>query len=476
MAGHLEKHISAVERKVQELERRLSVNAFESQKKIDEFSKFQERTKGNFLDIEKKFANIEEMPSTPSVPPRGMEKAHQRLEQEMKSMDSSADHKAMEERLSSMSAEDARSHKAMEERLSSMNAEGARSHQGMEENLDDRLRSIEDLLMLLEVEVVKSKDHGMVPGSEMLHQGVPKEFEDKLDTLEGKMERIEKSKLKMPVERLDIDDRLKSIEDNFLSLEARTKEEVSKMDSMVSGKAMTEEAAGHFVDKIHDRMEELRRSVDKAHLIKTEIVNREKDFAKKSDFDTFQDFVTQEISKLRQVVDRVAAVERSIDTHLIDIEERVRGEVQKHTQEWKADIATHRRDQDLSIIKTEEKILTSLSDEVKRIEQTMGSQRAEIESLIKVERKQERELEARATRIVTKELAEFSSLMDKRFPHMVQKGDFDKFSDEMVSRVAKVEAPDTGPIMARLTEMDKRLEQFNTVIIQIAQRMPLVME
>lgn len=458
MAGHLEKHISAVERKVQELERRLSVNAFESQKKIDEFSKFQERTKGNFLDIEKKFADIEELPSTPSIPAEEVTKVHQRLQQEMRAMDPSADHQAIEERLSSMSTE------------------GTRSHQGIEEKLDDRLRSIEDLLMLLEVELVKSKDHGMVPGSEMLHQGVPKEFEDKIDTLEGKIEQIEKTKFGMPVERLNMDDRLKSIEDNFLSLEARTKEEVTRIDNMVSGKAMTEESASHFVDKVHDRMEELSRSVDRAQLIKTEIVNREKDFAKRSDFDTFQDFVTQEISKLRQVVDRVAAVERSIDTHLIDIEERVRGEVQKHTQEWKADTATHKRDIDLSIIKAEEKILTSLSSEVKRIEETMGTQRTEIENLIKVERQQERELEARATRIVTKELAEFSSLMDKRFPHMVQRGDFDKFSDEMVSRIAKVEAPDTGPIMARLTEMDKRLEQFNKAIIQIAQRMPLVIE
>jgi hypothetical protein len=437
-----------MEERIAELERRMSVNAFEEQKKLDELVKFQEKSKLNFLEVEKKLTQLEEKPSAPPVV--------QRIVQEP-----------------------ADSHRKMEERFDEkMRASGdmTKEHRSLEEKFEDRLRSIEDLLMLLEVEVVKSKDHAREPSGELMHQGVPKEMEEKLASLEKKLEIIEKAKLKIPAERLNLEDRLRSMEDNFLSLEGRVKEEVNRIDGMVAGKALTEESTERFVQKIHDRIEELRRDLDKAQLIKNEIVQREKDFARRNDFDNFQNFMVAEMGKLRQVVDRVAAMERSIDTHLIDIEEKVRTEVTKHSQSWRTDVAGHRRDVDLSVVKLEEKLLTVLGEEVKRIEQVMGNQRAEIENLIKVERQAEREMEARATRIVTKELAEFASLMDKRFPYLVSKNDFDKLSAEVLARIERVEAPDTGPILRRVEEMEKRLEDFARLITTIAQRMPLVIE
>jgi|GEM_PF-3146704 len=436
MAGHLERHISSVEARLAELERRMNVNAFELQKKVEELGKFEERAKINFLDIEKKFATIEELPSSPSE----REVVERVIEKPLITGAPTSDSASLEHKF------------------------------------DEKLRSIEDLLMLLELEVVKTKDHAKEPMQELLHPGVPKELEDKVAALEDKVQMIEKLKIKIPAERLNLEERIRSIEDNFLSLEARTKEEINRMDTMVAGKALTEESVERYTEKMHDRIEELRRDVDRAQLLKNELFQREKDFAKRSDFDDFQNFVQNEIVRLKQNIDRVAALERSIDTHLLDIEEKVRSEVQKHSSNWKADIAGHKRDVDLAVIKIEEKILSSLSEEIKRIEQTMNAQRAEIENLLRAERQAERELEARATRIVTKELAEFASLMDKRFPHMVSRSEFDKLNAEILARVQRIEAPDTRPMLQRLQEMEKRTEDFYRILQQIASRMPLVME
>lgn len=453
MAGYVEKQLKALENRIADAENRLNVNAFHLQKKLDELLAFQEKAKLDFLEIEKKLASIEETAKSHPEPKVLEQRVVERVVE--KPVQPPIDVQALEKRVEE--------------------AVGAVDIKSLEEKFDEKIKAIEDLLMLLELEVVKAKEHAP-PEQEFLHTGMPKEWEDRLAVLEQKISALEKAKFKIPAERLDMDERLRSIEDNFLSLEARMKEESRKLEEMVAGKALTEESTERFIQKLHDRIEELRRDVDRAQLLKNELFQRERDFAKRGDFENFQNFISSEISRIKQVVDRVAALERSTDTRLIDIEERLSSELQKHAQAWKADIASHRRDIDLAVIKTEEKLLNALSEEVKRVEEVMASQRAEIENLIKVERLIEHELEARATRIVTKELGEFASVMDKRFPRLASRDDFERFAAEVLSKVEKIEAPDISPLLRRIEEMEKRFDDLNRLLGQVASRMPLVME
>jgi chromosome segregation ATPase len=278
-----------LEERIKELEERANLNFYEIQRHLENLLRFEERTTAGFLEAEKRIAKLEHEPAI-SAPPKH--------DEQIKEIASS---------------------------------------------LEDRIRSIEDIVMLLELEIVKAKEKmEFVPG-------VPTRLEDQVRTIENKLGSIEKLKVGVPVELAAHEPRLQGLEDRILSLETKLKQETSRLEEILSERLVTEKTANEVGEKLHTEIQEIRRGIEKAEMLRFEITSREKDFAKKSEFESFTNFTHQELENLKDSVDRITASNTTLDRNLIKIEETLRSESDSHKKTF-----------DTQLIKIEEKI----SDEI----------------------------------------------------------------------------------------------------------------
>ena len=385
---------SSLEKRLLGLESRSNLNFYEIQKYLEEILRFRERTKDSLLLAEKRLAEVEHA-SQKRVPPE------------------------------------------FEKRVDDLKI-----------NVDDRIKSMEDIVMLLELDMVKTREKtDLVPG-------VPTDVEDKLGVLEEKIGKIETLKIGVPAELAEHEPRMRSVEDNLLSLESRLKQEINRLENYINDKVVTEESAGPLVSKLHAEIEDVRRGIEKAELIKTEILVKEKDFAKKREFEEFSSFVHKEVETLKTLVDRVAAVETSLDRRIIDIEEKLTEDIDKHRKAF-----------DAQLIKSEE-----------RFNQALKNETADIRALIERAGKMEKDIDSRTAAIVSKELASFSEILDKKFPGLVSRQDFEELSQEVGKRIVAIEAPDISPLARRMDELEHRIAEISKLIRTMNARLPMVVE
>jgi hypothetical protein len=442
------------------LQHYMNENFFEIQRRLDELLKFQDRAKTNFLDVERKLVEFDQkLGAKPQAPAEIPDVAR----------------------------------------------------------LEEKIKSLEDMMMLLELEVVRTKEHVPTAGvSEFeVTPQVPTEFEDRLKTLEEKFGMLEKLKLKVPVELIQHEPRLRAIENNVLTAQKILREEVSRLENMISGRAVTEQSAERFVEKMREEMNELRRNIEKAELLKNEILAKERSFATRPDLETFEARIRSEIGSIHNISDRVAGAEKSIETKLVDIEDKLTTEVDTHRKTFDSALAdlesalrtefeNHRRAFDDKIVDLEERIakvatevatteakkdvesaLAAHRKDIKELIATMQAELARIKPILTAEKVAtlmqrvntiERELESRATAIVTKEIASFSEAIDRKFPDLVSKSDFSQWSRAVAQRIQTIEAPDMSPLADRIDHLELRLNELTALIREIAVRMPIVVE
>jgi hypothetical protein len=168
----------------------------------------------------------------------------------------------------------------------------------------------------------------------------------------------------------------------------------------------------------------------------------------------------------------VTAIETSLDRRLIGIEEKL-----------SAEVADHKKSFDTALIKTEEKFSDALKREVgdirkieERLNDSVNRETADIRGLIEHAARIEKGLDSRTAGIVSKELAAFSEILDKKFPGLVTRHDFEIFAKEIGQRVATVEAPDISPISQRLADLETRVAELTSFLKAVVGRIPLVVE
>ena len=461
---------SGISAHVEKLERVLNVNFSEIQRRLEELLKFQDRTKENFLEVE-----------------------HRLIEFDQKIEHASA--------------------KTVES--PSTDIEAVKSH------FEEKLKALEDVVMLLELEVVKAKSAVVQPDLAVTPH-VPSEFEDRLKTLEHKFSTLEKLKFNAPVEMMHHEPRLKSMEANIFAVQKAMREEVDKLENMINDRVPTEQGTERFITKMREEMDELRNDIGKAELLKNEIVARERAFATRPELEDFETRIKTDIVKIHALTDRVSAAEKSLDSQLINIEDRIESAIKQFKREAEAhmksmdrktidletsikeELENHRRNYDSKLIDMEESVakvaaetatveakrdvnaalamhrkdvddaLKSVQDELSRIKPLLSSEKAA--SLMQRVNTIECDLESRATAVVIKEIAAFSEAIDKKFPDLVTKADFTEWSHAVAERVRSIETPDISPLVTRLDDLEIRVGEFSTLIREVVSRMPLVIE
>jgi hypothetical protein len=435
-----------------ELEHRTDINFFEIQKRLENLDRLEARTKYNFLEIEKKFAALEEE----------IQQLGQRL----------AVGRSIE----------------------------------VEKRIEERIKELEDLVMLLEVEVVKLRERAAVPSlpTEMVSE-IPTELSERVALIEKKIKMLEDKKFgKIPVERLRIEPRLQDIEEGLVTIQRQLKDEIARIEEELTGKALTIPAAERFVEKMKDEIEVLRSELTKAEVLKREIIELERDLARKSDFTKLQEVVRQDMAKMWKQIDRIGMMEKSIDTKLVDIEERLReataAEIARHT----ASLDILRKDLDTRMLGLEKRIDKEISKEVREevhkdlmaeiqrhrkeideIISKLDAELARIKPLLSAEEVKalneriagmEKRFEMDALKLVTKSLEEFAESFDKKYPDLATKNDFERLAAELYGKIAMIQAPDIYSLVRRIDNLEIRINELNSLVRTVTSRMPLVVE
>jgi len=480
-----------IRERLDKLERLANTNFFELDKKISEYDKLEERIKINFFEIEKRLIELEKTIeaggalaiAAPAAPPE----------------------------------------KLIEKKVSEYT-----------ERFEERIKQLEDLLILLEVEVVKSKSKAMEVVEQDMVPNIPSDVADKIAVLEEKIQAIEKLKLKIPAERIKVEPRLQALEDELHSIDNRLRDETEKLKEMISGKTLTQESMGYFERRLREEMDEIRRDLSRADVLKDEALAIQKDLARRSDFEKFEARVKDDIRKIGSTVDRIGALEKSLDTRLVDIEEKLTEMVKDNIKKIDADLKNEilRMDQisknmESKAISIEGKLTEMVKDETRKIgeaarreiiltaatkkdmetiEQQIDAMRKHLDAQIaafeekaqpelfrKVEEisrnmnNLERDLEIKSTRVLTKELSNFANELEKRFPDLARRDEMNAWArnferktmirlDEMQNRIRTIETPDLYQIISRVDELEMRISDLMALIRDIARRMPLVVE
>ncbi|MBI2583271.1 MAG: hypothetical protein HYW25_01265 [Candidatus Aenigmarchaeota archaeon] len=316
-----------------------------------------------------------------------------------------------------------------------------RKIKSLEEKLEGRLKSLEDIIMLLEVELVKSRGTSLVE--------VPSRFGDSLRVLEEKMEEIENSRFKMPAESLALNPRIKNLEENLISVESRMKRQMQDVEnrilSSMAGPGMTEGVANTLLAKLSDEMRDMKIEMEKAKLLKAQLENLERTTPTKNHVDKIRGDLAQQVSVLKEQVEQIIASGKTAGAISVDVESDLR----KQFEDYKRFLDTH-------IIDMEENMQKIVADEARKIMFTDEMQKmvARMESL-------EKDIEQRAYAVVVREFETFAEAIDKRYPDLVTKEDLeDRMKGHKVPAAEMPSKPDIAPIMGRLSLIEDRINEL----------------
>jgi len=584
---NLSKNFIAIEKKFEEIDEKLervsSIKEVKESKKLPE-----ESLSKNFLSIERKFDDIEkEIESLKSMPmpetkvaaaPKGAESLSKNfiaIEQKFDDIDSRFGRiEGMITSGQSMTAQDRDIESVVEAKLGhafsrisddTVRTVSKKISDLMERN-DERVREVEDLIGLLELEIVKMKEKSSALSvSGMVTPEVPPEYDDRLEALERRISEISKKK------GIGVD--AEGLEDEIDDIEHRFKREISRLEDMILGKTITKEGAEKYTEKMKKIVEELRHEAKRAELIRGELMHGS---VTKSDLEKLRSDVYGEIKKVGDDVDeivadidKVSATERSLDNKFIDMEEKIMGmfgeektrmqqsinderrifakELNKERDTFVKEVAARRellsaetdkelqgidrkmkvyddmmskkmtkydeelnaqeivindmkKSQDLRALALEERVQDMVKKEARKdFDDEMKTHRKEIADLkahvnaelskispvltdqevhrlLEKVNRFEKELEMIIMKEVDRHITDFAVNIDKKFPDLLTKDDFNRWADSVAVRIKAIEVPDVTPLAQRIDILERRVSEIANTFRLMATRLPVVIE
>ncbi len=106
----------------------------------------------------------------------------------------------------------------------------------------------------------------------------------------------------------------------------------------------------------------------------------------------------------------------------------------------------------------------------------MRNMRNEIAEHRKVIQNLKADLEIAAARFFTNNLEEFARTLDRKFPSFVSREEYARSLQEISQRLKTIEAPDLSPLASRVEMAEKKLEDVHSMMQNLAQSMPIIVE
>jgi hypothetical protein len=92
------------------------------------------------------------------------------------------------------------------------------------------------------------------------------------------------------------------------------------------------------------------------------------------------------------------------------------------------------------------------------------------------QRERDRKIEDIVMSQTTKHLGEFAKMIDQKFPELMTKEEFRKLEDEVMKRIDIIEAPDLSHIEKKVDVLERQVSQLVTMIRDVYNKLPAVVE
>ena len=125
-------------------------------------------------------------------------------------------------------------------------------------------------------------------------------------------------------------------------------------------------------------------------------------------------------------------------------------------------------------VEEEGAILAAVDKKIRDMDLLTKDIEARIEHAAKLD--PDKALEAKATKIFTKHLDDFSRVMDRRFPSLVTRDDMYKTISDINSRLDNIEAPDLAPLAQKVDYLEKKIGSIYDMLKSISSRIPVIVE
>ncbi len=127
-------------------------------------------------------------------------------------------------------------------------------------------------------------------------------------------------------------------------------------------------------------------------------------------------------------------------------------------------------------IEEESVILSSIDKKMSDLEMFAKDTQAKMGYIKSVEGKLDKALDARATKIFTKQLEDLSRIMDKRYPSLVTRDDLHKSISEIKRQLEAVESPNLAVLGEKVDYLEKKVEAIYAMMKSISNRIPVIVE
>lgn len=353
-----------------------------------------------------------------------------------------------------------------------------------------------------------------------------KELKSEIENLKDKFEEMRKTKIGSDViERLnDLEFAIKDIEKRFEKLDIRDIERTTKMvdelrdelSKIRMEKLEKKKAEGRYEGRPSNRLislesrlndlefivRDIEKKIEKPDLRYVEMIN-EIDEIKNELHEMRNKIETEKVEKLERPIayDKIISLEtklRGFNAKLIDIEERLYQMVKEELESIDKMIDTTKKNFDLKVISLEEKIEKMISRETKKdLISEIENYRSEFENLKrrleneinritkiekaerpapeKIEKKElEKDIELKATKILTKYLNEFAEDLDKKIPiaDLVTKDEFKR----SLAMIGGARAADIDHILRRIESLEGKMNDIVIAVKNMSSRMPVIVE
>ncbi|MBI2232336.1 MAG: hypothetical protein HYU56_00275 [Candidatus Aenigmarchaeota archaeon] len=124
----------------------------------------------------------------------------------------------------------------------------------------------------------------------------------------------------------------------------------------------------------------------------------------------------------------------------------------------------------------EDVIISSIDKKMSDLEMFAKDTQANMGYIKSVEGKLDKAIDAKATRIFTKQLEDLSRIMDKRYPSLVTRDDLQKSISEIKRQLEAVESPNIAALAEQVDYLEKKVEATYNMLKNISNRIPVIVE
>ena len=121
-------------------------------------------------------------------------------------------------------------------------------------------------------------------------------------------------------------------------------------------------------------------------------------------------------------------------------------------------------------------IISSIDKKMSDLEMFAKDTQANMGYIKSVEGKLDKAIDAKATRIFTKQLEDLSRIMDKRYPSLVTRDDLQKSISEIKRQLEAVESPNIAVLAEHVDYLEKKVEATYNMLKNISNRIPVIVE